>query len=195
MRPRICRKSVGVKWLSASWRMKYRACRMRRPAGLEQALLEARQRPALDGARQDQPTHEIAEVVGDDAEQQPHLVGPEPMTGEPGPVGGGLALLDPLIGGAPLVVEAHDGAIRSGQGGDDEAHPREELAEVMLDLGDDPSRSVPGGGLILKASVPHQRGVVGSAAGPGEQILDLPLQDVIGREANRIAHPPAFNAS
>jgi hypothetical protein len=31
MRPRICGKSVGVKWLSASWRMKYRACRMRRP--------------------------------------------------------------------------------------------------------------------------------------------------------------------
>src|SRR5438876_6986458 len=31
MRPRICRKSVDVKWLSASWRMKYRACRMRRP--------------------------------------------------------------------------------------------------------------------------------------------------------------------
>jgi hypothetical protein len=31
MRPRICRKSVGVKWLSASWRMKHRACRMRHP--------------------------------------------------------------------------------------------------------------------------------------------------------------------
>src|SRR5256712_2248284 len=31
MGPRICRKSVDVKWLSASWRMKYRACRMRRP--------------------------------------------------------------------------------------------------------------------------------------------------------------------
>src|SRR3989442_579175 len=35
MRPRICRKSVGVKWLSASWRMKYRACRMRRPPVLK----------------------------------------------------------------------------------------------------------------------------------------------------------------
>ena len=31
MRPRICRKSAGVKRLSASWRMKWRACRMRHP--------------------------------------------------------------------------------------------------------------------------------------------------------------------
>src|SRR5713101_10133747 len=31
MRPRICRKRVDVKWLAASCRTKYRACRMRRP--------------------------------------------------------------------------------------------------------------------------------------------------------------------
>jgi hypothetical protein len=79
------------------------------PAGLEQVLLEARQRPALDGDRQDQPMHEIAEVVRDDAEHKAHLVGLEAMTGEPGPVAGGLALLDPLLGDAPLVVEADDG--------------------------------------------------------------------------------------
>jgi hypothetical protein len=35
MRPRICRKSVGVEWLSASCKMKYRACRMRRPPVLK----------------------------------------------------------------------------------------------------------------------------------------------------------------
>jgi len=52
------------------------------PAGLEQPLLEARQRPALDGGRQDKPTQEIAEVVGDDAQERPDLVGPEPMTGK-----------------------------------------------------------------------------------------------------------------
>src|SRR6266851_3162301 len=75
------------------------------PAGLEQALLQARQRPALDGKRQDQPTQEIAEVVGDDPEEQPHLVGPEAMTGEAGPVGGGLALLGPLLRGSARVVE------------------------------------------------------------------------------------------
>ena len=31
MRWRICRRRLQVKWLSASWRMKDRACRMRRP--------------------------------------------------------------------------------------------------------------------------------------------------------------------
>src|SRR5712692_74243 len=31
MRPRICRKRFRVNWLSASCRVKYRACRMRRP--------------------------------------------------------------------------------------------------------------------------------------------------------------------
>jgi hypothetical protein len=54
-------------------------------AGLEQALLEARQRPVLDGDRQDQPTHQIAEVVGNDPEQQADLVGPEAVAGEPRP--------------------------------------------------------------------------------------------------------------
>jgi hypothetical protein len=38
------------------------------PAGLEQALLQARQRLALDGERRDQPTQEIAAVIGDNAE-------------------------------------------------------------------------------------------------------------------------------
>ena len=39
-------------------------------AGLEQSLLQARQRPALDGDRQDQPTQEIGEVVGNHPKQQ-----------------------------------------------------------------------------------------------------------------------------
>src|SRR2546425_13124946 len=56
-------------------------------AGLEQSLLQARQRPALDGDRQDQPTQEIAGVVGDHPKQQADLIGPEPVTGEAGAVG------------------------------------------------------------------------------------------------------------
>ena len=76
--------------------------------GLEQPLLEARQRPALDGEGQDQPAQEIAEIVGDDPEEQAHFVGPEPMAGEPGPVGGGLALFDPLLCRPAVVVEADE---------------------------------------------------------------------------------------
>src|SRR6266446_8074633 len=50
-------------------------------AGLEELLLEARQRPALDGQGQGQSAQEVAEVVGDDPEHQSDLVGPEPMAG------------------------------------------------------------------------------------------------------------------
>src|SRR5712692_9864781 len=35
MRPRICSNMCRVKWLSANWRIKYRACRMRRPPVLK----------------------------------------------------------------------------------------------------------------------------------------------------------------
>src|SRR3989442_283324 len=60
--------------------------------GLEQALLQARQGPALDGGGQNQPAQQITDVVRDDPEEQPHLIGPEAVAGEAGPVGFGLAL-------------------------------------------------------------------------------------------------------
>ena len=91
-----------------------------------------------------------------------------------------------------VVVEVADGSVRPGERGDDEAHPGEQLPEVMLDLGDHPARPIPGGRLILKASVPDQRSVAGSAAGSDKQIFDGPLQDVIGWEADRVPHPPPF---
>jgi hypothetical protein len=75
----------------------------------------------LDGERQDQPAQEIAEFVGDGPEQRVGLVGPEPVTGEPGPVSGRFPLLDPLPRRPALVVEADDGPVRPGQGRDDEA--------------------------------------------------------------------------
>ena len=54
------------------------------PARLEQPLLETREGTALDGDGQDEPTEQIAEVVGDDPEQEADLVGPAPMPREPG---------------------------------------------------------------------------------------------------------------
>jgi hypothetical protein len=81
------------------------------------------------------------------------------------------------------VVEADDGAVRPGQGGDEEAHTRKEFPEVMLDLGDHPPRPVPGRGPIPNAPVTHQRGVARSAAWPGEQVLDGPFQDIVGWES------------
>ena len=114
------------------------------PAGFEEPLLQARERPALDGERQDEPAQEITQVLGDNPQEQAHLVGPEAVTGEARPVGGGFALLDPLLRRPASVVEADDGGVGPGQSGDDEAYPRKQLPEVMLDLGDHAARAVPG---------------------------------------------------
>jgi len=108
------------------------------PAGLEEPLLETRQRPALNRQGDSDPTREVAEVVGDDPEQQSDLGGPEPMAGESSSAGGGFALVDPLLHRPALVAEADDGPVRPGERGDDEADPGEELFQVMLDLGDHP---------------------------------------------------------
>jgi hypothetical protein len=105
-------------------------------------------------------------------------------------VGRGFALLDPLLRRPALVVEADDGPVRPGEHGDDEAHPRKEFPQVVLDLGDAPPRPVPGRGLILEAPVADQRGVARSAAGPDEQVFDAPLQHGVGREADRIRDTP-----
>ncbi len=93
------------------------------PAGLEEPLLEARQGPTLDGERQDKPAQEIAEIVRDDAQKQPHLIGPEAVAGEARPMGGLFALLDPLLRRPALVVEADESSVRPGERGDDEANP------------------------------------------------------------------------
>src|SRR2546422_5432767 len=67
------------------------------PAGFEEPLLETRQGPVLDGHGENEPAQEIAEVVGDHPEEQPHLIGPEPVTGEAGPGGGGVSLPYPPL--------------------------------------------------------------------------------------------------
>ena len=63
---------------------------------------------------------------------------------------------------------------------------------MMLGLGDHAARTVPGGSLVPEAAVADQRRVAGPAAGSCQQILDLPLQHVVGRQADRVAHPAAL---
>jgi len=71
-------------------------------------------------------------------------------------------------------------------------HAWEDFAEVMFDLRDHAPRALPGGGLVMEAAVADQRRVTGTAAWPGEQVLDLPLRDSIGRRPDRVADPSAF---
>ena len=60
-------------------------------ARLEEPLLETGEGPVLDGNGQNEPAQQIAEVVGDDPEQQADLIGPEPVSREPCPVSGFFA--------------------------------------------------------------------------------------------------------
>ena len=52
---------------------------------------------------------------------QPHLVGHEPVAGEPGPVQGVLALFDPLLRSTSAIVEMDYPLGASRHVGDDEA--------------------------------------------------------------------------
>ncbi len=63
MRPRICPKSFLVKWGFSQLDDEVPRMPAEAPADLEEPLLEARQRPTLDGERYDQPGQEIAEMV------------------------------------------------------------------------------------------------------------------------------------
>ena len=102
------------------------------PAGrLHQPLLQACQRPALDPLGQPEPPPEMPQVAGQHTELQPHFVSPETTTRQPCPVRGLLALFDPLLGCAALVVETQHRTARQGHVGCDEAGPRKEFAGVV----------------------------------------------------------------
>jgi hypothetical protein len=64
-----------------------------------------------------------------------------------------LAFLDVLLGGAALVVEPNHPIRVHRQVGDNEAHTREQLARMPLDLGNDTARLVPALRLILEVLV------------------------------------------
>src|ERR1019366_1130276 len=112
-------------------------------AGFHQALLQAGQRPGGDPRRQHQPPPQISEVVGDQAQPQPHLVGAEAVAGKPRHRDRLLAFFDPLLSRAALIVEPHHRAVVSRQGGHDEADAGEQLPKVELHLRHHPSRRLP----------------------------------------------------
>src|SRR5437899_11610901 len=112
--------------------MKYRACRIRRPPVLKSRCCKLVSDQFWMARGRASRRRRLPTFIRDDPEQQADLIGPEPC----------FALLDPLLRGPALVVEADDSPVGPGERRDDEAHPRKQLAEVMFDLGGDSSRSV-----------------------------------------------------
>jgi len=97
-------------------------------ARVEQPLLEAREGPALDGDRQDQPTQQDCRCC----RRSPRgATGPRWLGsgGKRGASNGFLAFLDPLLSRPALGVEADDRLVRPRERGDDEDHPGKHLPE------------------------------------------------------------------
>ena len=67
-----------------------------------------------------------------------------------------LAFLDPLLGRASLIIEPHYRPAGQAQVRDDKADSRKQLAGMVLDLGDDPSRLRPAPRPLREALVAHR---------------------------------------
>src|SRR5207302_5367579 len=162
------------------------------PARFHQPLLQTRQRPRVNSLRHGEPPPQVPKIVGDDAQGEPHLVRPKPVAAQPRHLHGQFAFLDPLFCSSSLVVEAHHRPAVRLQGRHDEAHQREQFPAVEFYLRHDPPRRRPTRSLVPEASVPDHRLVPGSAHRPRQQLRDLPLQNVIGWDADSVLHIPSL---
>src|ERR1019366_9487378 len=95
-----------------------------------------------------------------------------------------LALLDPLLGRAPLVVKSHYRPAWGLHVSHDEPHSGEQLLKVELDFRHHTPRRLPARGLVEEALVPDHRLVARSSYGPRQQLRDVALQAVVGGYAN-----------
>jgi hypothetical protein len=100
-----------------------------------------------------------------------------------------LAFLDPLLARPALVVEGDDPLGRARQVGDDEANAGIKLARVPLDLGHHAARYLPGLRLITEAGVVPPDLVRRTANRALEQVADPQLQNLIGRQPDRVLEP------
>ena len=155
-----------------------------------QPLLQAGERPVVDSLRQHQMPPEVAQVVGDHTQPEPYLVRPKSVAAQPRHLHRLLAFFDPLLRRAALVVEPHHRPAVRLQVGHDESYPRKQLPKVELDLGHHPPRRPPTGCLVEEAFVPHDRLVAWSSHRARQQLRDVPLQAVVGRDADRVLHAP-----
>src|SRR5882762_141437 len=100
----------------------------------------------------------MSQVVRQQAQREPHLVGAKPMAREASHLYGARLFLDPLLGRPPHVIEPYHRPARRLQVSHDETQPREQVPGMELHLRHySPcclSNSLPD---IEKALVPHGR--------------------------------------
>jgi hypothetical protein len=165
---------------------------MSRPPVLTNRLLQAGQRPDGDPHRQRQPPPEVPEVISNQAQPQPDLVGAKAVAAKPRQRDRLLAFLYPLLGRAPLVVEAHHCPVVERQVGHDKADAGKQFPAMEFDFrhyspGHRPTRR-----LIEKTFESKHRLVARPSHWPRQQLRNVPLQIVIGRKADRVLHVAFF---
>src|SRR6266568_3646674 len=99
-----------------------------------------------------------------------------------------LALLDPLFGGSPLITETHYRPARQAQVRHDKTNSWKQLSAVELHLHHNSSCGLPTGRLVEKTLVPDHWLVARPPHGPRQQLRNVPLQAIVGWNANRIRH-------
>ncbi len=103
------------------------------PTRLDQPLLQARQGPVPDSPGEHHLSPQVADIIGNDTQPQPHLVGPEPMATEARRLHRLLAFFDLLLGCPTLIIEPVHRPARQGQVGHNEPNSGEQLHRMMLD--------------------------------------------------------------
>src|SRR6516164_9027531 len=119
-------------------------------------------------------------------------VGRERPARQPRPLDRALAFLDPLLASAALVVEGDDPLRRSCHVGDDEADTRIKLSGMPFDLRNHPARLGPASGLIAEVRMKPAHLVWRPPNRTLEQITDPVLEDLVGRQPDRILDPFGF---
>ncbi len=103
-----------------------------------------------------------------------------------------LSLFDPLLSRPALVVEAYYRPARGLQVSHDEPHSWKQLPGMELYIRHHTPRRLPARGLIEAAHVPDHRLVAPSSYRPLQQLRDVALQGVVGRDADSILYAPLF---
>ena len=140
----------------------------------------------FDSSGKDQTAQKIAQVVGQNKQSQPHLIRDKALAGQPRPVQGILAFLDPLLGPAATVVKVNHPLGSCAPVGQDETDSRKEFAAMPLDLGNHPTRPVPTGGLVFEIGKPNDGFSGWAPHRSGQQVFDLFLKHLVGGKPDGI---------
>src|SRR4051812_46039770 len=125
-------------------------------------------------------------------ELKAHSIGGEGPAGQSRPLDRVLAFFDILLARATPVIEGDDALSGPRQVGDNESNTRIQLAWIPFDLGHNMARLVPALRLIAEAGVVAPYLVRRSPDRALQQMSDLVLQDLVGRQPDRVARTLGF---